>query len=78
MSKKTIQRKSIFYTKHSLDEMIKHKLTTNEIEAIRDSGRIVKKSKGRVEVHLGKKGNSLVALFKDYPKELVLITVWRE
>lgn len=78
MAKKPIQRKSIIYTKHARAKMIECNITSEEIEVIRDSGRIVKKTKGRVEIHLGKKGKSLVAIFEDHPNELWLITTWRE
>ena len=78
MSKKTLQRKPIKYTKHARAKMIECSITSEEIEAIRDSGRIVKKTKGRVEKHLGKKGKSLVAIIEDHPNELWLISTWRE
>ena len=78
MSKKSIQRKPIVYTKHARVRMIEYDISSDEIEAIRDTGRIVKKTKGNITMYLGKKGRSLVAIFEDHPNELWLITTRRD
>lgn len=77
MKNKPIHRKPIIYRKHALKRMRERNITSEDIEAIRDSGRLVKETKGCLEYHLGKKGGALVAVFEEHPNEIVLITTWR-
>lgn len=74
----SLENKPIEYTHHAYKQMKERKISGEEIEAVRTFGRIVNVTGNILEVHLGKRGQALVVIFRDCKEKILVITVYRE
>ena len=69
-----LENKPIEYTHHAYKQMKERKISGEEIEAVRTFGRIVNVTGDILEVHLGKRGQAFVVIFRDCKEKLLVIT----